>query len=93
MLVDIKPEQLTQFYQDANIGQQEQSHFNQFINSNKRKTIRRNLIMNTDNNYLISYMVSIYLIIITIVLSLLIPLIYHFPGNSLLEYTLYLVHS
>ena len=69
MLVDITPEQLTQFYQDANIGQQEQSHFNQFINSNKRKTIReirRNLIMNADNNYLISYMVSIYLIIITI---------------------------
>ena len=74
MLVDITPEQLTQFYQDANIGQQEQSHFNQFINSNKRKTIReirRNLIMNADNNYLISYMVSIYLIIITIVILLL----------------------
>ena len=75
MLVDIKPEQLTQFYQDANIGQQEQSHFNQFINSNKRKTIReirRNLIMNADNNYLISYMVFIYLIIITIIILLLI---------------------
>ena len=40
MLVNIDPEKLNKFYQDFNISKKEQSNYNKFIDSNKRKTIR-----------------------------------------------------
>ena len=73
MLVDIKPEQLNQFYQQCNIDSNQQSNFNQFINSYRRKTIRemrRNIIINSDKNNVVFYVVFTYLIIIFIIILL-----------------------
>lgn len=39
MLVNIDPEKLNKFYQDFNISKKEQTNYNNFINSNKRKQL------------------------------------------------------